>query len=1220
MGMHRVGVLAAVTLTLFTSLPVAAATTSVAAGGNLQAAIDNASAGDTILLQAGATFTGNFVVRSGKQSLTIRSSAADALLPVSGQRTSPQYAPYLPKLQSPNSGAALTIEPGASYITLLHLELLQSANGSSSLIELGYVDSRQTSAAQAPHHLVLDRLLVAIPSAIGQKRAVALNSGATQVLGCYLAGLKFAGADAQAIAGWNGPGPFVIENNYLEGAGENLMFGGSDPTIPALVPTNIQIRRNHLAKPIAWKGTSWTVKNILELKNAQDVVIEGNLLEYNWAAAQTGYSVVFTPRNQYGGNPGTVVQRVTFRNNKVRHVSSVFNILGRDTNYPSQLTNDIEIRNNVFEDVSKATYGGTGRMMLIDGGDNIRVRNNTSFNSGTALYGYGHAATNFVFENNIVNYGDYGIMGDNTGPGNSTLATWFPSAVVLGNVMPNNTQPWTFPAGNAYPANWAAVGFINLAGGNYRLASTSAYIVAGTGGSTPGADIDALEAAMVSSAAVVACTFTVTPLSHDSPAGGDTFNVGVTASAPSCSWTTASDQPWATASVAGGTGSGTLMLTVGANGTSTQRTATLTVAGSAVAITQDPPPACSFTVSPSSHDSPSGGDSFSVSVTASASACSWTASSNQPWATASAAGGTGSATLTLMVGANGTSTSRTANVTVAGHAVAITEAAAVAPPACMFTLSPSSITVAGAGTTFTATLTASDASCGWSAGSNVAWITLSSLKGTGSATVSVTVAANTTNGTRTGTINAGGQMLTVQQLVRIGPDLLVTALAAPANAAAGSAIAVSDTTSNNGGGSAGASVTRFYLSTNATFDAGDVLLGSRTVGPLAAAASSAVSSSLTIPANTAGGAYYIIAKADANADVVETSESNNNRQSGQIAIGPDLTVADLTAPPTVGAGALITLSDTTKNQGAGSAAASQTSFYFSTNSLFDAADVLLGSRPVPVLGTGAVSSASTTLTIPAGTASGTYYVVARADAAGVVPEGNESNNTRAASIRVGADLTIAAVTAPASGAAGSPIAISDTTTNTGGGAAAASVTRFHLSANTVLDAGDTALGSRAVPALSGGASDTASSLMTIPATTTGGAYYVIAQADADATVAETSEANNIRVSGLVRIGADLVVSVAVPPPAGAGGSVLLTDTTKNQGAAAAGGTDTAYYLSSNAVLDAADVLLGTRLVPALESECGAYGVDARAGSSLDPDRHLLPVCDGRRGRSHRRRQ
>ena len=44
--------------------------------------------------------------------------------------------------------------------------------------------------------------------------------------------------------GWNGPGPFLIENNYLEAAGENVMFGGSDPSIANLVPSNITIRRN----------------------------------------------------------------------------------------------------------------------------------------------------------------------------------------------------------------------------------------------------------------------------------------------------------------------------------------------------------------------------------------------------------------------------------------------------------------------------------------------------------------------------------------------------------------------------------------------------------------------------------------------------------------------------------------------------------------------------------------------------------------------------------------------------------------------------------------------------------------------------------------------------------------------------------------------------------------------------------------------------------------
>ena len=65
--------------------------------------------------------------------------------------------------------------------------------------------------------------------------------------------LKQVAADSQAIAGWNGSGPFKIENNYLEAAGENVMFGGADPKIPQLVPSDIEFRYNHCAKPVSWQ-------------------------------------------------------------------------------------------------------------------------------------------------------------------------------------------------------------------------------------------------------------------------------------------------------------------------------------------------------------------------------------------------------------------------------------------------------------------------------------------------------------------------------------------------------------------------------------------------------------------------------------------------------------------------------------------------------------------------------------------------------------------------------------------------------------------------------------------------------------------------------------------------------------------------------------------------------------------------------------------------------
>ena len=61
-----------------------AATRTVAAGGDLQAALDAAQPGDVITLAAGATFVGNFVLRNkgaSTTSITIRSATPDSQLP-----------------------------------------------------------------------------------------------------------------------------------------------------------------------------------------------------------------------------------------------------------------------------------------------------------------------------------------------------------------------------------------------------------------------------------------------------------------------------------------------------------------------------------------------------------------------------------------------------------------------------------------------------------------------------------------------------------------------------------------------------------------------------------------------------------------------------------------------------------------------------------------------------------------------------------------------------------------------------------------------------------------------------------------------------------------------------------------------------------------------------------------------------------------------------------
>src|SRR5688572_24361833 len=152
-----------------------AATVTVAAGGDLQAAINAAQPGDTILLQAGATFDGTYDLpaKSGSAYITIRSSAPDASLPLPGVRVTPAFSALMPKIRSTHGGPAIRTAPGASYWRLLFLEFLPSSvTSSANLLEFG--SDSQTLAA-VPHHLVIDRCYLHGDPGWGQRRGIALN-------------------------------------------------------------------------------------------------------------------------------------------------------------------------------------------------------------------------------------------------------------------------------------------------------------------------------------------------------------------------------------------------------------------------------------------------------------------------------------------------------------------------------------------------------------------------------------------------------------------------------------------------------------------------------------------------------------------------------------------------------------------------------------------------------------------------------------------------------------------------------------------------------------------------------------------------------------------------------------------------------------------------------------------------------------------------------------
>lgn len=166
---------------------------------------------------------------------------------------------------------------------------------------------------------------------------------------------------------------------------------------------------------------------------------------------------------------------------------------------------------------------------------------------------------------------------------------------------------------------------------------------------------------------------------------------------------------------------------------------------------------CDFTINPTNQFISSFGGNITVNVTGAAS-CSRTAVSALEWiSVTSGSSGSGNGTVTLSIQAN-TGSARTGTVTIAGQTFTVNQSSG-----CTFSLSSTSsalIPSTGGGGTFDIQ---SGAGCAYTASTTDTWITIDgSVSGTGSGTISYTVAANT-GAARTGTITVGGQTFTVNQ-------------------------------------------------------------------------------------------------------------------------------------------------------------------------------------------------------------------------------------------------------------------------------------------------------------------------------------------------------------------------------------------------------------------------------------------------------------------------
>jgi hypothetical protein len=324
----------------------------------------------------------------------------------------------------------------------------------------------------------------------------------------------------------------------------------------------------------------------------------------------------------------------------------------------------------------------------------------------------------------------------------------------------SGTSTVTGPGGCAWTATSSAIWITVLSAGGTGSGIVGFAVSTNTGPARTGTlEVGGATLTIAqASGAPGACSISLQPTSVSTPAGGGVATVTVTAGF-GCPWTAVSNVPWLTITAGGGNGNGTVTLNVAPNSGSA-RSGTATIAGQTFTVNQAGAGPCTYSISPTAQTVGSdAGSGNPVTVTAPA-GCTWTSTANANWLQiTSGSSGTGNGAVTFTF-TNFTGASRTGTLTIAGRTFTVIQVK------CTATLSPANQSVSAAGGALSVSLTTQDG-CGWTASSNVAWISITNgTSGTGSKTVNYLVVPNP-GGNRTGrltfVLSTGDEKLTIDQ-------------------------------------------------------------------------------------------------------------------------------------------------------------------------------------------------------------------------------------------------------------------------------------------------------------------------------------------------------------------------------------------------------------------------------------------------------------------------
>lgn len=262
----------------------------------------------------------------------------------------------------------ITCLTGANHVVVEDGEFRPNVSNTSGIWMplLGCGEGSITSTAQLPSHVGFAYNYVHgwVPSdpgapSNGTKLGTAIEANCVQCWFLYNYAEKVVqeGGESHVAHLINTPGPQKWVGNFFEGGAISWFTGGgsclgancSPTSIPGVVPGDLEVRRNRFTRDITWTALTgklcqpncpnhWGIKNTLEIKVGQRILLDGNIIENSWVDGQSGFALLNNIRDCSGGTvcdilvngqPAQITSDLTFSNSIVRNAAQGIQIDGR---------------------------------------------------------------------------------------------------------------------------------------------------------------------------------------------------------------------------------------------------------------------------------------------------------------------------------------------------------------------------------------------------------------------------------------------------------------------------------------------------------------------------------------------------------------------------------------------------------------------------------------------------------------------------------------------------------------------------------------------------------------------------------------------------------------------------------------------------------------------------------------------------------------------------